>query len=79
MKLEIYESEKQKEIKPVRLKLKQLSKDVCVVAVDEFGNEIKCGRLLLFTPTGKIYLCGLVNPSLGFELDAKSHIKVENL
>jgi len=81
MKLEIYEpleNRAQKE-EPVRLKFKQSGSDIIVGVVNENGLAVDRGNLLIFSQTGRIYLCGNVNPLLGFELDGHTHIIVENL
>ena len=77
MKLEIYEPEKiVKEEEPVRLALKRYGKSIFVTVVDENGNRVLRGDLLQFGPSGRVYLHGDVNESLGFQLNQYGEIKI---
>lgn len=79
MKLEIYEEKKvEEEKKKVRLRLiRDDYGNVILTAVNKNGKRFEDGNLIYFDSKGRLKRnCG-VNPVLGFELDDKDRIKIE--
>jgi len=79
MKLEIYNEVKLTEERLIRLKLVQYSNgNIVVQAVDKNGKRLNQGDLITFQNNGKIYRSICVNNDLGFQLNNKGCIKVED-
>jgi hypothetical protein len=75
MKLKIYG--KSDPVKaPVRLRLVPSGSNVTLEAVDENGDRVDRGCLLLITRNGTIHRPRGVSRDLGFQLDSYGHIKV---
>ena len=70
--LEKEDAEKQ----PIYLKLRQMGDEVDVITVDKNGNLWSWGYLLRFCNDGRIYLCSIVNPNLGFKLNDDGQIEI---
>lgn len=79
MKLEIYDEKKVEEEKKVRLRLvKNWDGHICLRAVDEDGDMIDRCALVYFSKEGHVGRYLGVNPDLGFDLDEKGRIKLDD-
>ncbi|HEC62096.1 MAG TPA: hypothetical protein ENI27_07565 [bacterium] len=75
MRLEIAgEGEPQEE--PIRLKLRQYGDGVAVHVVDENGDNISHGMLVVFTNSGRLRIINNVDSPLGFILDDAGCISI---
>ncbi len=76
MELKIYESDKKKD-KVVRLALKESFGTVTLHCVDSNGKHIDNGNLLEITTDGKVSMMRGVEKDLGFPLNSRGSLKVE--
>jgi len=76
MKLGIYNEEKEKESKVLRLTLENIN-GILLKAVDEKGKYIS--NICSITPNGKLRLCHSISKSLGLDLNEDGRINLENL
>ena len=77
LKLQAYKPQPDEE-KITRVKLRDDSGNVTVIAVDKDGNRVDQGILFCLLPYGTIQRMPSVNPNLGFVLDDKGRIKFED-
>jgi len=76
MKLEVYESKKEKKDETVRVMLNKEDEDIIsLIAVDERGQRVPCGCLLFIHSDGTFERASAVNPKLGFQLSEERRIK----
>lgn len=76
MDIKIYGGGEQKQ--SVHLRLFYADDTVFLAAVDPgTGEKIGCGNLVAVFPSGKIRRIGSVNKGLGFELDERGRIKLD--
>jgi hypothetical protein len=69
--------EKKDEDKKTILRLEDDGDGECrIVAVDEDGDSVSGGNLILFKRDGTIQRCTSVNDGLGFKLDGNERIEV---
>lgn len=80
MRLEIYNEKPKDQEKVVRLRLiEQYKGEITVVAVRDDGTMDGCAYLLDFhSESRRIRLRAGVNPNLGFNLDKKGRIEIED-
>lgn len=48
---------------------------VTVVALGSDGNKLPKGKLIVFSPSGSLFLCRAVNKNLGFDYTARGEIR----
>lgn len=78
MLFRVFEEKKSEEKKDIFLRLVNImGGDVLLEAVDERGNALPLGNLLMFYEGGKVRRVTGVNSELGFSLDSEGRIQVE--
>lgn len=78
MELEVF-GEAHAHEEPTRLRLvKGGNENVVLMVVDVAGYCRSGGYILKMKKSGKAYLCGNINPDLGFQLDKQGRLVLEN-
>ena len=62
--------------KVVLLKLKQVGKEVQLIAVDSNGFALNRGKILKITEDGSLYLHENIDPEIGLKLDDDGYIRI---
>ncbi len=80
MNIEIYDGRVNVAKEPVRLafEYEEITGRIKVIAVDVNGKKIKHGNLITFLQDGTIIRNEGVNSTLGFQLDGKDRIKIND-
>jgi len=74
MKLKVYEKNEENKIRYLRLM--EIFDEVSLVVVDENGERVDYGNILVIKDNGTIYLNRDINPALGFQLDDNGRMRM---